>query len=455
MEHRLAWDLSSWRQKPIQQQPTYNDQKQLTQVRASLKSYPPLVFSGEIERLKSQIARAAKGEVFLLQGGDCAERFKDCNEKSITAKLKILLQMSVILCYGAKKPVVRIGRMAGQYAKPRSNETESINGEVVPVFRGDNINSYEALMETRLANPKRLLQGYHLSALTLNYIRALTTGGFADLHYPSNWDLNFVAQSKHRDKYQKVVNSIKDAVAFMEALGNQNNNLNAVNFYTSHEGLILDYEEAMTSQDAFNNKFYNLGAHMLWIGDRTRQLDGAHIEYFRGIENPLGIKVGPSSKPSEMVEVIKKLNPRNQEGHITLITRFGEGKAKKHLPLLIDAIRKNNLNVCWSCDPMHGNTSKTEDNIKTRSFSSILNELTETSMVHQEQGSILGGVHFELTGENVTECTGGAQGITPGDLSKKYESYCDPRLNYSQSLEMAFLISSIIQKEVQQPSESH
>ena len=245
MEHRLAWDLSSWRQKPIQQQPTYNDQKQLTQVRASLKSYPPLVFSGEIERLKSQIARAAKGEVFLLQGGDCAERFKDCNEKSITAKLKILLQMSVILCYGAKKPVVRIGRMAGQYAKPRSNETESINGEVVPVFRGDNINSYEALMETRLANPKRLLQGYHLSALTLNYIRALTTGGFADLHYPSNWDLNFVAQSKHRDKYQKVVNSIKDAVAFMEALGNQNNNLNAVNFYTSHEGLILDYEEAM------------------------------------------------------------------------------------------------------------------------------------------------------------------------------------------------------------------
>lgn len=440
-----VWSIDSWRQKKAAQQPPYQDQKQLQEVCNNLQRFPPLVFVGEVEKLKSYLADAARGKRFLLQGGDCAESFKDCNAESITSKLKILLQMSVILCYGARRPVIRVGRIAGQYGKPRSNQTEIVDGKELPVFRGDNVNSLLANLDARKPDPARLLEGYFRSALTLNYIRALTTGGFADLHYPDHWNLDFFATSEHTSRYLEITAQIKDAIAFMESLGSRDQSmLGSVEFFTSHEGLILAYEETMTR--FVGSKYYNLGAHMLWIGDRTRQLDGAHIEYFRGIANPIGIKIGPSANRDEIIKVIKILNPNNEAGRITLITRFGDKLVTKFLPQFIKSISDAGLEVCWSADPMHGNAIKASNGIKTRDFDAICGELTDTFAIHHELGTQLGGVHFELTGENVTECTGGSAGITVEDLPKSYESYCDPRLNYSQSLEMAFLISQMLQK---------
>ena len=448
------WTPTSWRSRPIHQQPSYQDQAELTRSLATIASYPPLVFVGEVEILRRQLAEAAQGRRFILQGGDCAERFQDCNPEAITSKLKILLQMSVVLSYGARQPVIRIGRIAGQYAKPRSADTEIIDGKTLPVFRGDNINSFEPDPDGRRPDPRRLTQSYYAASMTLNYVRAMITGGFADLHHPENWNLSFVSKSSHRQRYEQVVANIRDAVAFMESFGGvREETLGSVDFFTSHEGLLLGFEEAMTRYVPHLGRYYNLGAHMLWIGDRTRSLDGAHIEYFRGIANPVGIKWGPTADPAEMVRIIKALDPRNEPGRITIITRFGASQVAKCLPLAIDAVRQAGLNVLWSSDPMHGNVIKTKNGIKTRDFDAILSELKACFDGHKKHGSRLGGVHFELTGEDVTECTGGAEGIGEQDLSRNYETFCDPRLNYSQSLEMAFVIANIMQVNHQDTAE--
>ena len=442
----MDWQPYSWRDKSAQQQPVYENVADLNQVTSKLSQLPPLVFTKEIEALKQQIALASRGERFLLQGGDCAEAFSDCRKQAITSKLKILLQMSLILCYGARRPVIRIGRIAGQYGKPRSKPTESVDGVELPVFRGENVNSIEADQIKRQPDPKRLLEGYYRSALTLNYIRALTKGGFADLHYPEHWDLQAFAASQQAEDYHKLTSQIKDAIAFMDSLGASDRGLlKSVEFYTSHEGLLLEYESAVTKKDDAAAVYYNLGAHMLWIGDRTRQLDGAHIEYFRGIANPIGIKVGPSADPQEMVDIVKALNPGNEAGRIVLITRFGAQHVRKHLPRFIERFKSESLQFCWSVDPMHGNTVQSRSGLKTRNFSDICDELQATFELHRQLDSVLGGVHFELTGENVTECKGGSEGITDEDLVNQYRTTCDPRLNYSQSLEMAFLISKMLQ----------
>ena len=443
MTKRL-WSPESWQEKPIAQQPCYDDIKHLEAVLTKLQALPPLVFSGEVDQLREQLARAGRGEVFILQGGDCAERFVDCNRTAIESKLKILLQMSVVLCYGLKKPVIRIGRIAGQYAKPRSNTVETVDGVDIPVYRGDIINGFKADLASRRPDPERILQAYHHSAATLNYIRALTKGGFADLHFPHHWDMDFINSAQVNLDYQKVLDNIRSAIAFMESLGSKTENLSSVEFYTSHEGLLLPVEQAHTFLDETNGQHYNLGAHMLWIGDRTRRLDGAHIEYFRGVANPVGIKVGPSADPSEIAQTLKILNPERHEGKLMLITRYGQGRVDAHLPELIRAVQASGIPVTWSCDPMHGNGSKSPSGLKTRDFQAILSELTETFAIHRAHSTVIGGIHFELTGDNVTECLGGSAGITDEHLTSNYETYCDPRLNYSQSLEMAFLVSKML-----------
>jgi 3-deoxy-7-phosphoheptulonate synthase len=436
------WKPGTWRQFPIKQQPAYASEVELNSILNEIQKLPPLVFVGEVDRLKQQLARAASGETFVLQGGDCAERFQDCNREAITRKLKIMLQMSLVLCYGLRKPIVRIGRVAGQYAKPRSADTETVEGKDIPVYRGDIVNSFEGTAQARRADPQRIKQAYHCSSATLNYIRALTKGGFADLHHPQTWDLKLAQNAPRRDEYERIVQNIQDAIVFMESIGTREERLGSVDFYTSHEGLLLPLEEAMTQFVPESDAYYNLGAHTLWIGDRTRQLDGAHIEYFRGIANPIGLKVGPSSDVRDILAICERLNPKRELGKITLISRYGQGKAQSHLPALIKAFQ--NTPVVWSVDPMHGNAAKTPSGIKTRNFDDILAEVKESLAIHQACGSILGGIHFELTGDDVTECIGGSAGITADQLDLNYETYCDPRLNYSQSLEMAFLVSQLM-----------
>lgn len=444
MKESVSWSPGSWKNFPAKQQPNYQDSTQLEDVIAKLHQYPPLVFSGEVERLKRRLAEASDGKRFILQGGDCAERFIDCNPDSITSKFKILLQMSLILTYGTRLPIVRIGRIAGQYGKPRSNNTETCNGQKLPVFRGDNINSFEPDVSLRTPDPERLFLGHMKSAMTLNFIRSLIDGGFADLHNPEHWNLTHFANAKVRERYTDVIDHIKDAISFVSAIGaSLDERLKSVHFYTSHEGLILPYEQALTRKVPVRNMYYDLSAHMLWIGDRTRQLDGAHIEFFRGIANPIGIKVGPSAEPKEIIEATNVLNPQNEKGKIVLISRFGQEMVSNLLPGFVDAIKKSERNVVWSVDPMHGNIIKTKDGIKTRDFDAILSEVEQTFRVHREHQSVLAGVHFEMTGDDVTECIGGAEEISEQDLTRNYETYCDPRLNYSQSLEMAFLIASM------------
>lgn len=437
-----TWAPDSWHSLPIKQQPTYADPRALDEVLGEVKKLPPLVFVGEVDRLKEKLARASLGECFVLQGGDCAERFQDCNREAITRKLKIMLQMSLVLCYGLRKPVVRIGRIAGQYAKPRSADTETVGGEEIPVYRGDIINSFEASKDARRPDPSRILKAYHCSSATLNYVRALTKGGFADLHHPETWDLKIAGNAPNRKEYERIVHNIQDAIVFMESIGSREEKLGTVDFYTSHEGLLLSLEEAMTHYVPEKGAYYNLGAHTLWIGDRTRQIDGAHIEYFRGIANPIGLKVGPSSDVRDIKAIVERLNPNKESGKVTLITRYGQGKAKAHLPALIQAFR--DTPVVWSIDPMHGNAAKTDSGIKTRNFDDILSEVKESFAIHKSEGSTLGGIHFELTGDDVTECIGGSAGVTAEQLNLNYETYCDPRLNYSQSLEMAFLVAQLL-----------
>jgi 3-deoxy-7-phosphoheptulonate synthase len=439
------WTPESWRRFPALHQPTYSDAPALDRVLGQIRGLPPLVVATEIDSLKLRLAAAARGEAFILQGGNCAERFIDCREEVIANKLRILLQMSVILAYGVRKPVVRIGRIAGQYAKPRSSEFETVDGRLLPSYRGDAVNAVEPDAQARVPDPERLLSSYFHSATTLNHIRALIEGGFADLRHPYTWNLRSIEQSRNWADYKDVLDRILDAINFMESFGGARSEaLGRVDFFASHEGLLLGYEEALTRPDSDSGRFYNFGAHMLWLGARTRQRDGAHVEYFRGIANPIGVKIDPSCGPDELVALIEALNPSNEEGRLTLITRMGAGRVEEALPPMIRAVKRSGRAVVWSCDPMHGNTVTVEGGLKTRDFSVILDELTRTFRIHRNEGGHLAGVHFELTAEDVTECVGGAGELTSQDLTRRYETYCDPRLSDAQSLEMAFLIARLL-----------
>ncbi len=435
------WSPSSWLQRSYLQAATYADEAQLKKVVEQLSLLPPLVTSSEIKQLRKEIARAGRGETFILQGGDCAESFNDCRAEIISNKLKILLQMSLILLHGLRKPIIRVGRIAGQYAKPRSSDCETINGITLPSYRGDLVNSPEFTQKAREPNPKLLLQAYNCSAITLNFIRSLLDSGFADLNHPHRWDLSFVEHSIQKKEYQTLVKSIADALDFLVTIdGIQSSNLSKVDFYTSHEALHLHYEQALTRQ-AEDGLWYNLSTHLPWIGMRTAQVDSAHLEFMRGVQNPLGIKIGPSATPEWLAEVLTIANPDREEGRLLLYTRLGAQHINKLLPPLIEAVQKTNIPVTWSCDPMHGNTETTVDGIKTRHFDNILLELQQALEIHNSMGSYLGGVHFELTGDNVTECIGGARGLAADDLKKAYHSLVDPRLNYEQSIEMALQLS--------------
>jgi 3-deoxy-7-phosphoheptulonate synthase len=439
------WAPDSWQSKPAAQQPVYTDSAKLQRVLGQLAKLPPLVTSWEIENLKQQLAAATRGERFLLQGGDCSEDFADCESAAIASKLKILLQMSLVLVQGGKKRVIRIGRFAGQYAKPRTAETETRAGITLPAYRGDMINGAGFTTEERIPNPDLLLRAYERAGLTINFIRALIEGGFADLHHPEYWELGFVANSPHAADYMKMVQSIGDSLRFMETLtGCVLADINRVDFFTSHEGLHLHYEQAQTRQVPRRAGWYNLSTHFPWIGERTRALDGAHVEFFRGITNPIGVKIGPKVTPEDALALTDVLNPQNEPGRLTFIFRFGASEVARCLPPLAQAVRREGRHILWCCDPMHGNTETTSSGIKTRRFEKILDELEQAYRILKESGAHLGGVHFELTGDNVTECIGGASGVTEADLSRDYRTQLDPRLNYEQAIEMALLLARLM-----------
>jgi 3-deoxy-7-phosphoheptulonate synthase len=438
----ISWQPTSWQSRKVQQQPSYGDSAELERAVADLSRLPPIVVSWEVENLRLRLAAAQRGEAFLLQGGDCAESFADCESDRIAKQLKVLLQMSLVLLQAMKRPVVRVGRFAGQYAKPRSADTETRDGVSLPAYRGDLVNHPEFTAEARRPDPQLLLRGYERAALTLNFVRALVDGGFADLHHPEYWDLGFVSHAPLREAYQRIVDSIGDALDFFESLtGQKAGDANRVEFFASHEGLHLLYEQAQTRFIARQDRWYNLSTHMPWIGMRTAQVEGAHVEYFRGIANPIGVKVGAAMSDEWLQELVAILNPHNQPGRLTLIHRFGVKEIEQHLPRVIEAVRRTGATVLWCCDPMHGNTETTAGGVKTRRFENILKELDLSFRIHRELGSILGGAHIELTGEDVTECTGGARGLTDADLQRAYRSQVDPRLNYEQALELAMLIA--------------
>jgi 3-deoxy-7-phosphoheptulonate synthase len=420
----------------------YADEVALSAAVAQLSRLPPIVVSWEIEALRERLAKAQRGDGFLLMGGDCAETFADCESDKIAKKLKILLQMSLVLLHGLKKPIIRVGRMAGQYAKPRSVDTETRDGVTLPSFRGDLVNRAEFTAEARAADPQLLLRGYERAALTLNFVRALCDGGFADLHHPQYWDLGFMRHSPLKDQYQRVVESIAESLEFFERVsgGRAPHEVTRVDFFASHEGLVLAYEQAQTRFIPRQQRWYNLATHMPWIGMRTAQLDGAHVEFFRGVANPIGVKIGSAMDSGWLQGLVNVLNPQNQPGRLTLIHRFGVKDIEKSLPRAIRAVRETGQQVLWICDPMHGNTETSSGGLKTRRFENILRELELSFQIHQAEGSRLGGVHIELTGEDVTECTGGARGLTDADLQRAYRSTVDPRLNYEQALELAMLI---------------
>ncbi len=436
------WHPASWQSRKAAQQPVYDDPDALARAVAELARLPPIVVSWEVENLRERLAGVQRGEGFLLQGGDCAESFVECESDRLAKQLKVLLQMSLVLLSGMKRPVVRVGRMAGQYAKPRSADSETRNGLTLPAYRGDIVNRSEFTAEARRADPQLLLRGYERAALTLNFVRALVDGGFADLHHPEYWDLGFVRHAKLREAYERTAHSIGDALDFFESLtGQKVHDATRVDFFASHEGLHLLYEQAQTRFIPRQNRWYNLSTHMPWIGMRTAQLDGAHVEYFRGIANPIGVKIGAAMDEPWLQELVTRLNPQNQPGRLTLIHRFGAKDTERLLPRAIEAVRRTGHTVLWCCDPMHGNTETTTGGLKTRRFENILEEIDLSFGIHAEMGSYLGGVHIELTGEDVTECTGGARGLTDADLQRAYRSQVDPRLNYEQALELAMLIS--------------
>jgi 3-deoxy-7-phosphoheptulonate synthase len=439
-----AWHPASWQSHPASQQASYPDEAALDRVVAELSRLPPITTSWEVDALKAHFAKAQNGEAFVLQGGDCAETFDECTSENIVAKLKILLQMSLVMIYGLKKPVVRVGRMAGQYAKPRSADTETRDGQTLPSFRGDLINRSGFTADERIPDPQMILRGYERSALTLNFVRSLIDGGFADLHHPEYWDLDWVGHSPAASEYRNIVSSISDSLDFLETVsGRQFHRTQRADIYAAHEGLHLHYEQAQTRFLERRGRWYNLTTHFPWIGMRTAQLDGAHIEYFRGIANPVGVKIGPGMTREWLQGLIAALNPNNEPGRLTLIHRFGVKSVAEHLPDMIRAVKDVGATVLWVCDPMHGNTESTSDGTKTRRFDAIVGELEAAFKVHKSMGSHLGGVHLELTGENVTECTGGARGLTDADLARAYKSTVDPRLNYEQAMEVAMRIAGL------------
>lgn len=436
------WTPSSWKSRPARQQVEYDNPAELADALGRLERLPPIVTSWECEKLKRQLAEAGRGERFLLQGGDCAERFADCRPHLIDAKLKVLLMMSAVLVFGSGRQVVRVGRVAGQYAKPRSDAFETRDGVSLPSYRGDLVNRPEFTPEARRADPNNLIEAYSRSAMTINFIRSLLSGGFADIHHPEVWDLAWVDKSEQSVAYRALVESMKSSVRFLDAMvGRPLSELANVDFYTSHEGLHLDYEQAASERPPLREGWYDLSTHLPWIGERTRELGGAHVEFFRGIRNPIGVKVGPSMDPEELVQLVSILNPDNEPGRLTLIVRMGARKVTEKLPALVARVQSAGQVVTWCSDPMHGNTYKTADGTKTRHFDDILAEIDRSFEVHADAGSVLGGVHFEMTGQNITEVVGGSCGLTEADLATAYESEVDPRLNYAQSLEMAFLIA--------------
>ncbi len=438
------WTPDSWRNQPIRQVPAYPDMAKLVAMEAKLGKYPPLVFAGEARRLKAALAQVANGQGFVLQGGDCAESFGDFTANVIRDTFRVLLQMAVVLTFGAGVPVVKMGRMAGQFAKPRSSDTETIGAETFPSYRGDIINGPEFTAEARIPDPARMELGYFQSAGTLNLLRAFATGGYSDLHQVHRWNLDFAARSPLAAKYQDLAGRIEETLAFMAACGMTSAaipQIRETDFYTSHEALLLPYEQALTRVDSTSGDWYACSAHFLWIGDRTRQPDGAHVEFLRGVKNPLGLKVGPTTTADDLLRLADTLNPANEPGRLTLISRMGAEKVETLLPPLVRAIRKSGHKVVWLCDPMHGNTISTASKIKTRNFDAILREVRGFFDVHAAEGTHAGGVHVEMTGREVTECIGGARRLSETDLSERYETFCDPRLNAEQSLELAFLIA--------------
>ncbi|RAO71418.1 uncharacterized protein BHQ10_007430 [Talaromyces amestolkiae] len=472
------WSPTSWTSKPIKQDVTYEDADAVKAALTKLQKLPPLVTPHEIVHLKNSLRNAALGKAFVLQGGDCAELFDYCNQDTIEAKVKLLLQMSLVLVWGANKPVVRIARIAGQFAKPRSSPNETINGVTMPSFRGDNINGFDANPESRKPDPARLVSAYFHSAATLNYLRASLASGIADLHSPLDWGLGHVIAPSIKQKYERIINSVTDALRFMHTVGvDQDRRVATADIYTSHEGLSLEYEQSFTrllrhppeafpspteykekqlrrgSSAAISKGYYDTSAHFLWIGDRTRQVTGAHVEFFRGLSNPIGIKIGPSMTTEELVELLNTVNPTKEIGKVTLISRYGADKIAQYLPAHIAAVQASGHLPVWQCDPMHGNTQSTPSGVKTRHFTNILSELRQALEIHRAAGSYLGGMHLELTGEAVTECVGGAGGLTEEGLSERYETFCDPRLNEKQALELAFLVAGFYREDMERGEE--
>ena len=442
-----SWNPNSWRELPILQQPQYPDQDVLKSVEGQLRTAPPLVFAEETRSLFKQLEDVCEGRAFLLQGGDCAESFSDFNAANIRDTFKTILQMAVVLTYGGKCPVVKIARMAGQYAKPRSADLETIDGVSLPSYRGDIINNIDFTAEARIPDPQRLMTAYHHSAATLNLLRAFAQGGLADLHQVNRWNMGFVAANPQKQKYQQLADKIQDALEFMEVCGINSTiapSLKETDLYTSHEALLLGYEEALTRRDHLSGDWYDCSAHFVWIGERTRQLDHAHIEFFKGIKNPIGVKVGPGMDPDELIRLIDALNPDNIPGRLTLITRMGADVLPEKLPALVRKVQQEGRKVIWSSDPMHGNTEKATSGYKTRNFDNIMREISQFFSVHKAEGSYAGGVHLEMTGQHVTECTGGAYGLSDDDLAQRYKTQCDPRLNADQVLELGFLVADLL-----------
>ena len=444
------WNPSSWRSKPVQQVPAFPDAAALYAVEAQLAGFPPLVFAGEARKLKRALGKVAKGDAFLLQGGDCAESFAEHSADNIRDFFRLFLQMAVVLTFAGSSPVVKVGRVAGQFAKPRSSPNEKIGDVELPSYRGDVVNGIEFTSAARIPDPERQIMAYRQSAATLNLIRAFANGGYANLENAHRWMLGFVKDSPQSEQYREISDRITEALDFMRAIGldpEAHPEMRTTDFYTSHEALLLGYEQAMTRVDSTTGDWYATSGHMIWIGDRTRQLDHAHVEYFRGIKNPIGLKCGPSLAPDELLKLIDVLNPENEPGRLTLIARFGAEKALEHLPGLVRAVKREGRSVVWSCDPMHGNTVKAASGYKTRPFDLILSEVKTFFGVHQAEGTYAGGIHLEMTGKNVTECTGGARAVLDSELQDRYHTHCDPRLNAEQALEMAFLVAELLKRE--------
>ena len=445
-----TWSLDSWRDKQIEQVPDYPDEGKLKGIEETLRGFPPLVFAGEARNLKARLARVAEGKAFLMQGGDCAESFAEFHADNIRDTFKVLLQMATVLTFAGSCPIVKVGRMAGQFAKPRSAPTETVDGVELPSYRGDIINGIEFDKNRREPDPDRLVKAYNQAAATLNLLRAFAQGGFADLHQVNRWNMDFVADSPQGAQYSELADRIDESLNFMAACGLTGDavpQLRETEFYTSHEALLLWYEEAMTRQDSLTGDWYDCSAHMLWIGDRTRQPDSAHVEFLRGVKNPIGIKCGPTSEPDKVLDLIDRLNPDNEAGRMTLISRMGADKVHEHLPCLIKAIEREGKTVVWSCDPMHANTIKSQSGYKTRPFERVLTEVRRFFEVHEAEGTYAGGIHIEMTGQDVTECLGGAQAISDEALSERYHTHCDPRLNASQSLELSFMVADFLKNQ--------